>query len=80
MQFSTSLSSSGGIIFIDKIILDFKLFLIKFIGYIFPIFHKIGNAKGVNILQMRSVHNEGETPLRLDNLGKKCRAPFIYTL
>ena len=28
----------------------------------------------------RGVHIHGETPLRLDNIGKKCRVPFIYTL
>ena len=22
----------------------------------------------------------GETPPRLDNIGKKCRVPFVYTL
>ena len=53
MQFSTLLSSSGGIIFFKKSILDTKLFLINFIGYRCPIFHIIGNARGVDDLQIR---------------------------
>ena len=47
------------------------------------VFHKIGNARGLDGLKSRSARGvliHGETPLRLDNIGKKCRVPLIYTL
>ena len=69
--------------FADKIILDFKLFLIKFTGYVCPIFFIKLALQGVDSLQIRSTMGaciEGETHLRLDNFGKECRVPFVYTL
>ena len=36
--------------------------------------------EGLQIRGAKGVHVEAETPLGLDNLGKKCKVPFIYTL
>ena len=66
-----------------------KLFLINFVGYGCPIFHEIGNAGEVNGLQIRGARGvpiHGETPLRLDNIGKKnagchlfkCHALYVH--
>ena len=52
--------------FADKIIVDLKVFFIKCIGYVCPIFHKIGNARGINPLKIRGakgVHVEGKNTL-----------------
>ena len=45
-------------------------------------FHKIGITRGgkLQIRGARGVPIYVESPLRLDNIGKKCRMPFIYTL
>ena len=48
-----------------------KLFLINFIGYGCPIFHKIGNARGLMASKLEMLLILGEIPLRLDNIGKK---------
>ena len=52
------------------------------IGSKCPIFHKIGNARGVDNpkIMVLGEYCSWKTPLRLDNIGKKCRVPFIYTI
>ena len=52
-------------------------------GYGCPLFHKIGIARSVENLQIRDARCVSvyvESPLRQDNIGKKCRVPFIYIL
>ena len=68
MQFSTSLSSSGGIIYKKKQEYSCtKLFLINFIGYGCPIFHKIGNARGMGDPQIRGA---GDVPTFMEKHPK----------
>ena len=46
-------------------------------------FIKLAAQWGLNGLQIRDARGvpvHGETPLRLDNIGKKCRVPFVYAL
>ena len=53
LQFSTKLSSSGGVIFLKK---EYSLILVCdfcSIGYEGPIFHKNGSTRGVNYLKIR---------------------------
>ena len=60
-----------------------KLFFINFVVCGCPIFIKLAKQGGWMALQIRCARDvciHGETPLRLDNIGKKCRVPFIYTL
>ena len=53
------------------------------IGYEGAIFHKNGSARGVNYLKIRGARGVpfmDNTPRDMDNIGKKCRLPLIYTL
>ena len=67
--------------FADKII-DSKLFLFKYIGYLCPIFHKIGNARGwiLSRLGVLRVSTLREKTLRLDNYGKNVECLCLYSL
>ena len=69
--------------FVDDFFLDLKLFFTKCIGYVCPIFHKIGNARGwiPSKLGVLGVSPWGrEHPWDWIILTKKCRVPFVYAV
>ena len=82
LQFSPKLSSSGVIIFLKTRI---------FFGIsVWFLFYRIWRSyffinwqhKGVNYLKIRGVRGvlfKENTPWDMDNIGKKCRLPFVYT-
>ena len=79
MQFSTCLHQV--VLFIRK--QDYslvKVFEIYSIGSKCPISHKISNARGIKTSQLgcKGCTIHGRHPLRQDNMGKKCRVPFVY--
>ena len=48
--------------------------------FLFFIKLEMQGLDGLQIRGARGVCIHGETPLRLDNIGKKCRVSFLYTL
>ena len=65
---------------------DYSLILVYdfcSIGYKGPIFHKNGSVRGVNYPKIRGARGVSfmdNTPRDMDNIGNKCRLPFVYTL
>ena len=43
-------------------------------------YYKNGIARGVNYLKNRGVPFMDNTPGNMDNIGRECRLPLIYTL
>ena len=82
LQFSTGLSSSGSINYL-KTRLFFGISVQFFFYRIWnPIFHKIGNARGMDYTKIRGARDtvQGEHPKDIDNIGKKYRWPLTYNL
>ena len=53
------------------------------IGYEYPVYYENGITGGVNYLKNRGaggVPFMDNTPGDMDNIGKECRLPLIYTL
>ena len=84
LQFSTQLSSSGGIILSKNQGYSLiKVFNYYFVGSQYPIFHKIGNARWVNHLNIRGARGitiHGKLPRNWIILAQNIRCPFVYAL
>ena len=83
LQFSTGLSSSGGIIWLKQgyPLLFSKLFICEktWVSYVLLKWH----CKGVNCPKNRGARGVpfmDNTPGDMDNIGKECRLPLVYTL